>query len=578
MRIDLKCPVECRGASIKTSTKTNENYAMLKLYNLSERIISEVEFTAKVFDTYGKELGSVPVHLTNLSAEPKDFFAQNKAILLEGFTDAKHITAEFLRITFDDGEEYIPDGSTIDVTMVDPDPEEADRLREVAGQDAVCYAKDPGEYWLCVCGRANENDAEACVRCGRDKKFLLEKFSSRQALNAAYEEKKIADDRAELERFKAIERAKQERKEKLIKNSVKGLIGLLCLAILCVAGYFIYGFTVTQIANSHVKKGNYLKAYNMYSSVNSSSIGKASEHVKGNSPSNLFASGILTEDDKNYYYVNGAVQINIENKETGEVNNTGIRGLSLNAVEGTLYYLNIDDNYKIYKLNAETLETVPVSGLEEVTAYSLAVVGSDIYYVTAEMMGQGEQAQQMPVLYSFREGKKPVKMSDAPIQFFDVYKGKVYFISSDQTQSIYVLDKAGAEPKMILEGPVGQFEIKDDIIYYLDYTTPADSADGMPVFSINTADMNGNFINKLTGDTKAVNFTFGGDKLYFGNFSNAMSLASVSVSGGEIETVLEGSYNIINAAGDIAVVLNENGEMIRVDLKTKETSSIIVAE
>lgn len=578
MRIDLKCPVECRGASIKTSTKTNENYAMLKLYNLSERIISEVEFTAKVFDTFGKELGSVPVLLTDLAAEPKAFFAQNKAILLEGFEDAKHITAEFIRIAFDDGEEYIPGGTTVDVTMVDPDPEEADKLREVIGQDAVCYAKDPGEYWLCVCGRANENSVDACVRCGRDKKYLLEKFSSRQALNAAYEEKKIADDRAELERFKAIERAKQEKKEKLIKNTIKGLIGLLCLAILCVAGYFIYGFTVTQIANSHVKKGNYLKAYNMYSSVNSSSIGKASEYVKGNKASNLFASGILTEDSKNYYYVNGAVQIIIENKETGDINNTGIKGLSLNAIDGTLYYLSIDDNYKIYKLNAESGETLPVSGLEEVTAYALTVVGSDIYYVTAETTGQGEQAQQIPVLYKYREGKKPVKVSDAPIQFFDVYKGKIYFISSDQTQSIYVLDKIGAEPRMIFEGPVGQFEIKDDIIYYLDYTTPADSQDGMPVFSVNTADMSGNFISKLTGDTKAVNFTFGGDKLYFGNFSNAMSLSSVSLSGGEIETVADGSYNIINAVDGLAVVLNENGEMMRVDLKTGEISPIMIAE
>lgn len=578
MRIDLKCPVECRGASIKTSTKTNENYAMLKLYNLSERIISEVEFTAKVFDTFGKELGSVPVLLTDLAAEPKAFFAQNKAILLEGFEDAKHITAEFIRIAFDDGEEYIPDGTAVDVTMVDPDPEEADKLREVIGQDAVCYAKDPGEYWLCVCGRANENSVDSCVRCGRDKKYLLEKFSSRQALNAAYEEKKIADDRAELERFKAIERAKQEKKEKLIKNTVRGLIGLLCLAILCVAGYFIYGFTVTQIANSHVKKGNYLKAYNMYSSVNSSSIGKASEYVKGNKASNLFASGILTEDSKNYYYVNGAVQIIIENKETGDINNTGIKGLSLNAIDGTLYYLSIDDNYKIYKLNAESGETLPVSGLEEVTAYALTVVGSDIYYVTAETTGQGEQAQQIPVLYKYREGKKPVKVSDAPIQFFDVYKGKIYFISSDQTQSIYVLDKIGAEPRMIFEGPVGQFEIKDDTIYYLDYTTPADSQDGMPVFSVNTADMSGNFISKLTGDTKAVNFTFADDKLYFGNFSNAMSLSSVSLSGGEIETVADGSYNIINAVDGLAVVLNENGEMMRVDLKTGEISPILIAE
>lgn len=574
MRIDLKCPVENRGAAVKTSTKTNENYALLKLYNLSEQIITEVEFSAKLYDTYGKELGTLPVLLTDLAAEPKSYFAQNKAILLEGYSEAKHVVAEFKRIAFDDGTQYLPDGNFVDVSITEPDPDEEDKLKEVAGVDAVCYAKDPGEYWVCVCGRANETSAEHCIRCDRDKKYVLDKFSSRQALGAAYEEKKIADDRAELERFKAIERAKEEKKRKIAKNTARTIVGAACLAVLCVISYFIYAFAATQIANIHVKNDEYFKAYKLYSSVGSSSIGKASEQVKGNSASNLFASGILAEDSKNYYYVNGAVEIMIENKESGETKNTGIRGLSLNAVEGTLYYLSVDDNYKIYKLDAETAETVPLSGAEEITAYALTVVGNDIYYVAAETIGEGQEAQQIPVLYTLKEGKTPKKVSDTPIQFFDVYKGKIYFISSDQTQSLYAIDKIGAEPEMVLEGPIGQFDIKDDTIYYLDYTTPENSADGMPVLSINTADMNGNFLSKLSGDFKAASFTVSGDAVYFGNFSNNMWLCGVAKSGGEIVTVSENSYNIVNTAGDIAVALDPTGTMVRIDLKSGETKAL----
>ncbi len=574
MKIDLNCPVENRGAVVKTSTKTNESYAILKLYNLSDLQISSVELSAKVYDTYGKELGTIPVNLTDLDAEPKSFFAQNKAISLKDFSEAKHIVPEFNRVVFTDESEYVSDGNYIDITISEPDPAEADRLKEVAGQDAVCYAKDPGEYWLCVCGRPNDNYTERCTRCEREKKYVMDKFSSRQLLNNAYEEKKIADDRAELERYKAIEKNKLERKQRILKNSVRVALGALCLAVLCVVGYFIYSFTVTQIANIHAKNENYLKAYEMYSSVNSSSIGKASEHVRGNSASNLFASGILTEDNKNYYYINAKMQIIIENKETATIKNTGISGLSLNAVDGTLYYISVDDSNKIYKLDPDTLDTLPVNGAEDVTAYSLSVIGNDIYYFTAESAGEGEQAQQIPVLYKLKEGKKPHKISDLPIQVFDVYKGKTYFITNDQTRSLCVIDKPGAEPKVIVEGPIYQFEIKDDFIYYLDYTIPADSTDGLPALSINKTDMNGEFISKLTGDHKAVYFLISNDKLYFGDYSNDVYFSCVSTNGGEISVISETPYNIVNVKGNLAVALDTSGNMVKIDLTTGETTNL----
>ena len=580
MKIDLSCPVENRGAAVKVSTKTNEVYALLKLFNLSDSVVTGVEFDARVFDTYGKELGVIPVVLTDIEGQPKDFFAQNKAVVLDGFTEAKHIVPEFKRVIFEDGTEYEATGELLEVSLQEPDAEEGDRLKEAAGEDAACYAKDPGEYWICVCGRVNTEDETECIRCGRDKETVLNKFSSRHTVDAALEEKRVAADRAELERFKALEAARAENKKKTLKGICIGAIGVACLAVLCVIGYFSYGFIVTQIANGYVKGGNYMKAYSLYSSVNSSSVGKASEYVRGNSASNLSASGILAEDGENYYYINGAMKIVIENKQSKEKKETAFSGLSLNAVDGQLYFLNMEDSYKIFKMDAKTGEAAAVEALSAVQAYSLSVVGNDIYYIAAEAAGagqtqQGQQPQQIPVLYNYREGSKaPVKVSAQPIQTFQVYKGKVYFTGSDQTQTVYSISKPGAEPEPVLEGPIGLFEIKDDTIYYLDYTTPAEGQ-GIPNLSINTADMKGTFIAKLTADdVKAAGFSVAGDKIYFNNYSDSMKLYSMPLAGGEAQPAGEQMFNVLNTAGEIAVGLTSNGEMMKMSLTTGETESL----
>ena len=575
MKVDLKCPVESRGASVKVSTKTNLNYAVLKLYNLSEQIITEVEFLARIYDTYGKELGALPVVFRDLEAVPRDFFAQNKAISLEDYPEAKHLVPEFIRIAFDDGSEYVPDGSFVDCTISEPDSEETEKLKFVAGTDAVCYAKDPGEYWICVCGKVNSNDNENCLRCERDKKYVLNNFSSKQSLNNAYDEKIAMDEKAELERFRAIEAAKAERKKKFIKNTILSLAGIVCLALLLLIGRLIYNFGATMVANSEVKKGNYLKAYNLYSSAKSSKIGNASEFVKGNTTSNLLSEGILTEDDENYYYVNRDIEILIENKETKEVTSTGISGLYLNAVGKNLYFLGLDGT--INKMDIESQEVTTFEFKEEQTVYGgLSVIGSDIYFVGIETIGTGENAQQTPYLYTFKEGKEPKKVSDIPIYLYNVYKGKIYFLNNaDQSQALYMIKDAKSEPELIVEGPIGQFDIKDDLIYYIDYTQSTYPEDFLPNMSINVADLNGSFIKKIVDKEKAITFGFAGNNVIYKVYmENTSALSAVSIDGGEIDSITDHNYQVVNVIGDIAVGLSADNVFERIDLKTGEITEI----
>ena len=85
MQIDLTCPVENRGVTVKNNSQTGEPYALFKLFNLSEQVIDSVLMVVRLYDAYGGEMGNIPVKLTELAAEPKSFFATNKAVSLAEF-------------------------------------------------------------------------------------------------------------------------------------------------------------------------------------------------------------------------------------------------------------------------------------------------------------------------------------------------------------------------------------------------------------------------------------------------------------------------------------------------------------
>ena len=58
-----------------------------------------------------------------------------------------------------------------------PSGRELDRLRSVAGADAVGYAREDDTVWLCVCGRANRTSDDQCLRCGRERAKTLKAYS-----------------------------------------------------------------------------------------------------------------------------------------------------------------------------------------------------------------------------------------------------------------------------------------------------------------------------------------------------------------------------------------------------------------
>ena len=58
-----------------------------------------------------------------------------------------------------------------------PEGRELDRLRAVAGEDAMGYAREDDIVWMCVCGRANRTSDAKCLRCERDRVQVLQDYS-----------------------------------------------------------------------------------------------------------------------------------------------------------------------------------------------------------------------------------------------------------------------------------------------------------------------------------------------------------------------------------------------------------------
>lgn len=169
MRIDLSCPIENRGTIVKTNEETGKPYLLLKLFNISDKVISSVTFRVLCYGVNGEELESISVSLEDLNAAPGELFAETKAISLADAEDAKHFVVAIDHAMFEDGESYQPsEAFTVDADESEASFDDILQLRKFV-PEAICFAADHGNYYRCVCGRANLPDAASCVRCNRKK-------------------------------------------------------------------------------------------------------------------------------------------------------------------------------------------------------------------------------------------------------------------------------------------------------------------------------------------------------------------------------------------------------------------------
>ena len=485
MLIDLTCPVENRGISVRTNSETGENYLLLKLFNISEKTITSVNLDVKAFDENGVELASLPVEFTELTALPGELFAENKAISIADIPDARNFIVEVINTSFEDGDIYEAD----DENLIDYDDSEASLqdallLRELV-PDAVCFSGEYENYWRCTCGRPNLKDAQNCARCSSNKEDVLAKYSSKKAL-----EETLLLVEEEKKQLAAEEEAKRlAKKKKTIKNIITSAIIVASLAVLFVIGYFVrIGILNTQ-ANGAIKNGEYLKAYELYKKSGSPKIAEVTNKVIGNNPANLmFGKGYLAEDSENLYFITNnaytqTANLIKENKKTKETTIlTDAAYNSLNIVGDYIYFINIEGLPCRMTKDGATTET-----LSESPFYYMCVVGSDIYYLKTDynnpngyseeecqVLAQQGQMETFTRIHKIDANtKKDTLISEEDVYMFSIYGDRIYFITPTQTEDIWAManlksmNLEGEDIQTVVDSPVNSFFIKDDFLFYI---------------------------------------------------------------------------------------------------------------
>lgn len=228
MKLDLSCPIEVRGYSMRRGDGCAE--ATVRLYNLSDRRIAAFEAVAKWHDsTSGRSLAT-PFVAERLRVGGENGFKVD--LTTDRLPDADALDLLFTRVRFEDGS---PDWRCGDGPFAELEPlpaidaETLDLLRSEAGSDAVCFPEQRAQIWRCICGRLNPNAAGQCARCHRVRAIALG-FTPDSLHDSAKQSAAVADDLA------ALHADYLRQRKRLFRRTMLASVAVLALTICLVLG------------------------------------------------------------------------------------------------------------------------------------------------------------------------------------------------------------------------------------------------------------------------------------------------------------------------------------------------------
>ncbi len=545
MLIDLSCPIENRGAIVKTNSETNEPYVLLKLLNISEKTITSIKFDVLAYDSNGTLLATIPVELNELSAVPKKYFAENKAISGAGIEDAKNFIIDVKSAIFEDESVYEPsEENTVDADDKEASVDDVLAIRHFV-PEAVCFAKEHTDYYRCVCGRPNFLDSENCVRCGRAKDDLLKNFVSIESVNALLEEEKLIEEQKIAEENERLLAKKELKKKKTKKALLISAISLVAAVVLAVAGYFAYIAYLNISADKAMENGDYVKAFENYQITGSHKIGSVVKYVQGNTPENLlYQGGIIAADSENLYYLaldNATYKFNLikENKKTKERETlTDSAGGSLNITKDWIYFVDTESGYvKRISKDGQTIDTV----LQTQVSY-LSVIGNTMYYIKTdydnpsnlseeqcEVLASQGQMKTFLHLYKMNIDKKESSLiSDESMSSCAIYKNRIYYLTQNEdtwlSYNLCSINLNGKDKKILVDKPVSTFFVLEDSLYFVPMYN--ENLKGQEIsdisqldYSLYRMDLNTNQTTSLNSEHLFTYITTNGEKMFFTAFN-----------------------------------------------------------
>lgn len=263
MKIDLTCPVELWHHALPTH---EDPVCRLQLFNLTEQTVSSLQAVFSCYDQTGALMSRQVERVQGLSGESRSAFEM--AIELENGVQIAGLDFSIEKVWFSDGtvwrhvmghgSEYTPNNL--------PSGRRLDVLRYLAGPDAMGFPSDQGAVWVCVCGRPNSPGADACRRCGRQKRDVFTSFNEASVETIIFNhesamEEKARRERAEKQRI-ANEQAELLRKKKKRRRTILLSVTISILLILSAWGIYFHGIPYYRYytAREQMENGVYSSA------------------------------------------------------------------------------------------------------------------------------------------------------------------------------------------------------------------------------------------------------------------------------------------------------------------------------
>ena len=276
MKSDLTCPVEIVRVTIQRETEdTNENGQILCLidfFNLSDKVIDSIQMNIICFDAEDQRLGGRLVR-AGAHGEPRENFSG--AFAPEHVENVARVEAAVEKVWYQDGviwrreernvREYSPNAL--------PPGRELDRLRSVAGPDAVGYAREDDTVWLCVCGRANRTSDDRCLRCGRDRAHTVKAYSFAAIDSTLGRKERMLEEKTRetlrrsseqtVQQMKAVQK-KQRKQKKRLRTAI---LLLALVALLLAAARWGVPYAMSLFAQDKLDRGLAADAKELYALI-----------------------------------------------------------------------------------------------------------------------------------------------------------------------------------------------------------------------------------------------------------------------------------------------------------------------
>ncbi len=176
MKIDLSCPVEMQSFEFLRDDAGNLRVYM-RLFNCAQSALTCLEGAVRWINAENDSYTETQFALDMANVGPRSEFELQSSTA--GAPERTRMLVYFTRADFADGTKWA--GSAESLKSYPGAPilpgAMANSLRAAAGEDAICcaFAHESGD-WQCVCGRWNEKDNEKCMRCERERDFVLAHF------------------------------------------------------------------------------------------------------------------------------------------------------------------------------------------------------------------------------------------------------------------------------------------------------------------------------------------------------------------------------------------------------------------